>query len=221
MYAEVTVLSCRFCGIHHVIRLESTMSLFTSSREELKRSPLTVIATVIGVLVSTLALLVAWLQYAGVPVAAGPAANVPPAQLRVSNLLVVLAFFGAASLSLSSAVRLLARVHWFAALVVSVLVAVLAAFGTMVMLHLAPPKSLGSDALATAQDLVFWGTAIVFVAVNGLPVLRDLARPNPSSTRPSDSTDGLGALTGAMFVLLAWGGLVSAGLSKLVRLFIA
>lgn len=196
------------------------MSFVANSQEELKRSPLTVVVTVIGVLVSTLALFVAWLQYAGAPVVASPGINVPPAQLRITNLLVVLAFFGAASLSLASGVRLLARVHWFAALAVSVLAAVLAAFGTMVMLHLAPPKSFDADALTTAQDVVFWGTAIVFVAVNGLPVLQDLARPNPRATRPNDGMDGAGVLLAAMIVLLAWGGFVSAGLSKLVRLFL-
>lgn len=196
------------------------MSLVASGREELKRSPITVVSTVVGVVVSFLALLVAWLQFAGSPTTVSVPTNVPPAQLRVGNLLVVLAFLFASSLSFASVVRLLARAHWFAALVVSVPAAVLSAFGTMLVLHLVPPKSLGPDALATAQEVVLWGTCIVFVALNGWPVLQDLARPNPNPSRANDGTDGGGALFAALIVLLVWTGFVSAGLSKLVRVFL-
>lgn len=176
-------------------------------------------ATVVGVLVSFLALLVAWLQFAG-PQAVVPApTSLPSAQLRVSNLLAVLAFYLANSLSLASAVRLLARAHWFAALAASIAAAVLSAFGTMLMLLLVPPKALAPQALATAQDVVLWGTCIVFIALNGLPVLRGIAQPNPDST--PDKNDGLAVLVFALFLLLIWTGLVSAGLSRLVLVFLA
>jgi len=41
------------------------MSLTDSARDEFARSPVTLAATVAGVLVSALALLIAWLQYRG------------------------------------------------------------------------------------------------------------------------------------------------------------
>jgi hypothetical protein len=196
------------------------MSLVESSKDEIKRSPITVVATVVGVVVSSLALLVAWFQFAGTPTNAATPSNASPAPLQVSNLLVVLAFFTATSLSFASAVRLLSRAHWFAALCISVPAAVLSAFGTMLVLHLVPPKILGPDAIATAQDVLFWGTSIVFVAVNGFPVLQDLARPSQNSKGANEAMDGLGGLLLALFLLLAWAGLVSAGISKLIRLFL-
>ena len=195
------------------------MSLVANGRDEFNRSPITVAATVVGVMVSFLALLVAWFQFAGSQAVVAAPSSLPLSQLRVSNLLAALAFYLANSLSLASAVRLLARVHWFAALVASIAAAVLSAFGTMLMLFLVPPRAFAPQALTTAQDVVLWGTCIVFIALNGLPVLRGVAQPNPDST--ADKNDGLGVLVFALILLLIWTGLVSAGLSRLVLVFLA
>lgn len=198
------------------------MSFFEHTKEELRRSPLTVVATIVGVVVSTLALIVGYLQYAGPPAIVSTATVVQSQQLHLSNLLFVLAFFLAASLSLSSAIRMLARVHWFGALFGSVLSAVLAGFGTMVMLMFSPPKALTPERVTDAENLVFWGVTIIFVAVNGLPVVRDLATPVQRNTdRPNDGMDGLGVLGLAVIILRAWSGFVAAGISKLVRLFLS
>jgi len=189
----------------------------------LKRSPIAVLATLAGVIVSALALLVAWLQYAGQPTIASPAvAAATVAKLHVSNLLVVAAFFFAATFSLASAVRFLARVHPFAALVLSVVAAVLSSFCTMAVLSLVPPKQLGSDAMDLAKDTVFYGTAFVFVALNGLPVLQSLAEPDYRKPPPPSGKNGEGGamLFVAFLVLIVWGSLVSTGLSKLVQLFL-
>jgi hypothetical protein len=201
------------------------MSWSNSVREELKRSPIAVVATLAGVMLSALALLVAWLQYAGQPTISSPAAAPVSSKLHVSNLLVVAAFFLAATFSLASAVRFLARVHPFAALVLSVVAAVLSSFCTMVLFSLAPPKQLGSDALDLAKDTVFYGTAFVFVALNGLPVLQTLAEPDYRKLPPTPGKNGKNGEGGAMLfvallVLIFWGSLVSSGLSKLVQLFL-
>lgn len=195
------------------------MSLVASGREEFHRSPITVAATVAGVLVSSLALLVAWLQYAGPQAVATAAPALPSTQLRLSNLLAVLAFYLANSVSLASAIRLLARTHWFAALTTSIAAATLSAFGTMLMLTLLPPKAFSPQAFATAQDVVLWGTCIVFIALNGLPVLQGIARPSPDAKK--EDNDGLGVLVLSLFLLLIWSGLVSAGLQRLVLVFLA
>lgn len=191
-------------------------------KEELKRSPITVIATVVGVIVGALALVVGWLQYIGSPASAPTAAaTTQPGPLRLSNLLVVFAFFLAFSLSLASSVRMLARVHSFGALIVSILAAVLAGFGTMVMLALVPPRSLTAHDWVNAENVVSWGVAIIFVSINGLPVLQDFARPVERKVgQPSDGADGIGVLALGVIFLFAWYGFVAAGISKLVRLFL-
>lgn len=146
-----------------------------------------------------------------------PQLGVVQARLHVSNLLVVTAFFFAATFSLASAVRLLARLHAFAAVVLSVPAAVLASFCTMVVLHLVPPRQLGGDAVYVAKDMAFYGTAFIFIALNGLPVLQTIAQPKGGAT--SDMTVG-DVLFVASFVIIIWGSFVSAGLKKLVEVFL-
>ena len=195
------------------------MSLGESARSEFARSPITLGATVAGVLVSALALLVAWLQYVGQPQGLpGPPAGVVQARLNVSNLLVVTAFFFAATFSLASAVRLLGRVHGFAAVVLSVPAAVLASFCTMVMLNLVPPRQLSDDAVSVARDLVFYGASFLFIALNGRSVVQTVA--DPRGDGKSDMTVG-GVLFGCGIAAVIWGSLVSAGLTKLVQVFLS
>ncbi len=203
-----------------VIRRRSVMSIVANCKEELKRSPVTVGIGVIGIFVAGLALLVGWLQYAGTPIMRVAPRELQPGQLWISNLLLVLAFFLASSFALASIVRLLAPVHWFAALVVSVPAAVLSAFGTMLLLHLLPTKALVPATLVIAQDAVLWGTCLVFVAINGLPVLQEIARSAPNSKSEDNSPNGFGIIFVAVIVLLVWSTLVSEGLSKLVRIFL-
>ncbi len=72
----------------------------------------------------------------------------------------------------------------------------------MVVLHLVPPRQLGGDAVTVARDMVFYGTAFIFIALNGRPVLRTIADPKGGAT--SDMTVG-GVLFGAGIVLVVWG----------------
>jgi hypothetical protein len=196
------------------------MSILTSASSELQRSPITVIATVVGVVASTLAVSIAWFQYSGpIAIQATPAA-VSSARLNISNLLIAFAFCLSSSLSFASAIRLLARTHWFAALAMSVPAAVLPAFGTMLVLYLAPPRALTPEAFATAQDVVFWGTAIIFIALNGFALLREVARSDPDEQKEPKSSEGTGFLVIVVLILMAWSGLVSAGLSKTVKAFL-
>lgn len=65
----------------------------------------------------------------------------------------------------------------------------------MVMLALVPPRSLTADDWVNAENIVSWGVTIIFVSINGLPVLQDLARPVERKVgQPSDGADGIGVL---------------------------
>ncbi|RFF39487.1 hypothetical protein JH299_20690 [Xanthomonas campestris pv. incanae] len=129
----------------------------------------------------------------------------------------VVAFFFGATFSFASIVRLLARLHGFAAVVLSIPAAVLASFCTMVMLRLLPPRQLDGHALTVAEDMAFYGTAFIFIALNGRPVLETIA--SSGAEAKSDMTIG-GVLFGAGIILLVWGKFVSAGLTKLVQIFL-
>ena len=195
------------------------MPMTESVKGEVLRSPITVVATVAGVVVSALSLLVAWLQYAGAPaiVGNGPTQS-NTSGLHISNLLLIVASFLGTSFSCASLIRLLARHHWFAALVLSVPVAVLSCFCTLIILHLAPPKPLTREGFQGACDAVFYGTVFVFVAITGLAVLKDLAHGGDSTSKGSD---GIGAILIGAIVLMVWSTLVSTGTSKLVQIFLA
>ena len=83
------------------------------------------------------------------------------------------------------------------------------------------------ELFATAQDIVYWSTLFVFVALNGQSIARDVATPKTarppaegSEASESKESNGLGALAALLIMLAIWGGLVSAGLSKLTQLFL-
>lgn len=204
------------------------MSFKENIREELEKSPLTVVATVVGVFVAFLALLVAWLQYAGpTAVSSQGVTTSVPLELQLSNLLVLISFFLAASFSSASLIRMLERSHPFPAMVLSVPTAVLASFSTLVIIKLTPPRSMTPELFATAQDVVYWSTLFVFVALNGRSIALDIASPNTSGPHvqtpalsEKKESDGLGMLVALLVMLAIWGGLVSAGLSKLTQLFL-
>ena len=205
------------------------MPLKERALDELKRGPITVTATVVGVLVAVVALLVAWLQYAGPPVipAASTATHSVPSDFRLSNLLLVTSFFLASSLSLASLTHIFDRSHPFQAMVLSIPAAVLSAFFSLLVLQLAPVRPITEQAIETAMDTVFWATLFVFLAINGRSAAKVVVESMPA--RKSDSADlkpsresdeGGGAIIALGLMLLIWGSLVSAGLSKMTQLFL-
>lgn len=205
------------------------MPIGENIRGEFEKAPITVTATVVGVFVAVLALAVAWLQYAGTPTVS-PQSGAPstsPIDLRLSNLLALVSFFLGASFSTASLIRMLERSCPFPAMVLSIPAAVMASFTTLVVLKLSPPRSMTPELFGTAQDIVYWSTLFVFVALNGQSIARDVVspktgRPPAEDSKASESkeSDGLGALAALLIMLAIWGSLVSAGLSKLAQLFL-
>jgi hypothetical protein len=208
------------------------MSIKNNVYEELKRSPITVIATVAGVVVGALALFVAWLTYVSQsPAQAAPSQGtvLQSASLNLSNLSLSIAFFFAATFASASLIRLLARYHGFSAFVLSIPTAALVAFFSLVVLSLAPPKPMNATAFATARDLVFYGTIVIYVAIHGQAILKDMfanGEPQKSESeaaaiKKTDSTQGGGVFVGIALLLLIWSSLVSSGLSKLATMFLS
>ncbi len=154
------------------------MSFVQSAVDEVRRSPVTVLSTVAGLVIAALALFVAYLPYLGHP-AAAPTTGIPtiirPERIDFSNLALCIAFFFAASFTSASIVRMLARVHSFAAFVFSVPFAALTCFLSLVVLHLAPPKAINDLLTGGIVDTVFYGTVFIYVAITGKPVIQDFA----------------------------------------------
>jgi hypothetical protein len=219
------------------------MSMWQYAVEEFKRSPVTVVATVIGVVFAALGLFIAALPYMGQTPA--PLPNVVPidgrpTRLNLANLALCVAFFFALNFSVASLVRMLARVHWFAATVISVPAAVFSGFFSMVVCYLSPPKSFDEPAWNGLVEVVLYGTVFIYVAVHGLPVLRDFAAPKhpakaslteaehqdaispPQKAAPkNDGSDGVFALVAFGILLTIWCNMTSAGLKQMVKLFLS
>lgn len=204
------------------------MSLKERATEEFNRSPIAVAMTVLGVLIAFASLLVAWLQYAGPPaLATSDIAAASAAPLRLTNLLLVTSFFLACSLSLASLIHFLDRSHPFHAMVLSVPAAVLSAFFSLLVFQLAPPRPLENQTLELAQDSVYWSTLFIFVAINGRSAAAATISMQPfvgskSAIRTplGDKQDAGAVMFLVVLQLLIWGLLVSAGLSKLVKVFL-
>lgn len=205
------------------------MSLRENAVKEFRRSPITVAATVIGVTVATLSLLIAWSQNDGqLPTSISTEFDAvsQPNLLSLKNLFILTAFFFASTFSIASLIRLVARLHSFAAFVLSVPAAVLTSFSSLVVLNLVPPRALDATAQAAAIDSIHYGTVAIFVAINGLPILRlffgaFVENSDESKNSTTSGYDGMFILILILFLLFMWSNLVSTGLSRLVTTFLA
>jgi len=77
-----------------------------------------------------------------------------------------------------------------------------------------------------AQDTVLYATIFIFVSINGLRLLKEVAAPGvrresaKKVEEKNDSSEVVGFLGVVGLMLLVWGVLVSAGLSRLSQVFL-
>lgn len=206
------------------------MTLKNHVAEEFRRNPLSVSSTVVGVIIAACGLLIAWLQFIDrVPASEFEPSSIstPPHELSLANILLVVSFFLAASFSTASIIRMIARTHAFPALVLSILGAILVIFASLLVLYLAPPKKMTPEAITAANDAVFYGTVVIFIAFNGLPVISNLAAPISASENKQEGKDEkevkeyIGGMIGMIIILLLiWSVCVGKGQEMLVRTFL-
>jgi hypothetical protein len=202
------------------------MSLRSNIAGELQRTPVAAISAAAGVVVASLSLGLAWHQYQvavpqGAPTGSASVNSHPP-DLALGNILLTVAYFLAATISVALFLRMLGRKHDLTALFGSVPLVALSNFSAILVLYLAPPRPLTRQLFASAQDLVFYSAAAIVIAFCGRAVLRYFAetalRPPASDTRPDrNGSDGIGLLIVMLLVLAIWSWLVFAGQTHLTR----
>lgn len=201
------------------------MSLKSSISDEIRRSPIATITGGAGVLVAALSLLLAWIQYRSNFSPATPLSNginSTQGEIYLGNLLLIVGYFLAITISTAFLIRALAKKHDISALVASVPLAALTNFSTLLLIYLAPPRELSPQLFSSAHDLLFYASAAAYVAFCGMPVVRDLAAP---STPPSisdaenkkESSDALVAFFIGFILLIIWCSLVSSGQKRLTQ----
>lgn len=195
------------------------MSLKENMLNEYERSPITTITGLVCAALAALGLLLAWSQYQG---AASPAiitnneSTSIQGQIHLGNLILIICYFVALTISTAFFVRALSRKHDIAAFATSIPIAALTNFSTLLIMYLAPPKELSQESFSSAHDLLLYASATVYVAFCGLPILRDIATP---SKKESDSAapDGLAALFFCFIILAFWCSLVFSGQERLTK----
>ncbi len=198
------------------------MSLKGNMLNEYERSPIATITGLVCAALAALGLLLAWSQYQGV---ASPAiitsneSTPTQGQIHLGNLLLIICYFVALTISTAFFVRALARKHDIAAFATSIPIAALTNFSTLLIMYLAPPKELSQESFSSAHDLLLYASATVYVAFCGLPILRDIATPSKkeSDSATKEAPDGLAALFFCFIILAVWCSLVFSGQERLTK----
>jgi len=200
------------------------MSLQDSIIDEFRRTPVAATSGALGALIAGLSLFVAWLQSksnaATSSSATSPQLNlIAQDQVHLPNVLLIIAYFVAATVFASIALRLAARKHGVAAFFASVPLLALVNFSVVLVVFLVPPRQVTQQLFVSAHDLVFWASSSIVLAFCGRSVLSNLAEPPPRTSDETAQTklDGTGFLLLSFIVLAIWGGCVYAGQSKLTR----
>ncbi|CAG2082416.1 hypothetical protein XCY_000124 [Xanthomonas euroxanthea] len=202
------------------------MALRSNIVDEIRRAPLATILATTGVIVALLSLGLAWLQYrATVPQATstGSASFINHlSEVGLGNILLVVAYFLAVTISISLFLRMLGRKHDITAFFVSIPLIALSNFSTILVLYLAPPRPITRQLFVSAHDLIFYSAIAIVISFCGGAVLRNFAenasKPTTSNTeQDSTASDGIGLMVVVLLILSVWSWLVFSGQSRLTR----
>lgn len=190
-------------------------TLSAKIKAEFDRAPVATVFTPVGVLVGIAGIVVAWLltqpvgaaasRVGGATISSGARPAVPDA----SAALLIIGVFLALTPAMASVCRFFYAVNRYAAVPLSIVVASLSIFLSRLNANLLGYGALPSERVASLDDLLFYGTVTVFLAVAGGQPLLDFIRqgaPKKGEEITSDYAIGTFGLT-ALTVLL-WGWLV-------------
>lgn len=211
------------------------MSIKKNIAEELARTPLTITIGVVSILVSVFAAIGALHPPTSGAVVTITHLGYDVTPITVANLLNTVAFFLSISLVAALLMSFLMRRHVFVALMLSVPVAVLTSFFSLMFLQLAPPKPMNDMLVSGVVDAIYYGTLFLYVGIGGNPVAdsilnivasgdvrrhvltnRSLSEEEVEQTQKAKYTGFYAVL---VLVFFGWSALVAAGLHRLVKLF--
>ena len=194
--------------------------------DELKRSPIATTAILVGAVGSVLMFIFAGIQPHSPPQTTSPILNgsangVGP--IEVKNVSMVISFFLFSSFLGAGIVRLIAKKHESASIVLSILIASLTNFLTILFVFLAPPRTLSEQLFHAAHDNVFYTSMLVYLTVCGSAVLKDIGRTilSEPEDKPSESSgNGMAFLLVAGILIAIWGWAVFAAQKRLTETFL-
>ncbi|WP_143520276.1 hypothetical protein [Halopseudomonas pelagia] len=201
------------------------MRLIDSASAEFQRSPITVVTGAIGVLVAALSLILAAAQYKVTPEAIGQTRSdltTQALEINLGNIFVIASYFLSSTIVSAIIIRKIARKHDVAALFASVPLAALVNFTAILLIYLAPPRTLSQQLFTSAHDLILYASGAIYISACGVAVLRDMASSTASKksdeeSKGGESSEGLGLLIVPLILLFIWCWLVFAGQTRITQ----
>jgi hypothetical protein len=201
--------------------------MFESISNEFKKSPMSALSGVVGIIVAPLSLMLAWLQFedsSSKLTTLSTSDSVQEASINVGNTLLVMAFFISITVGSAIIIRMLSRKHDLAALFVSIPLASVANFLTMLTIYLTPPRPIDNNLFVSANDLALYASVTIYLVFCGKAILADLFSSSQQKTDDSkgcDKEDDVKTvLVVALFILFVWSKLVFTGQELLSETFL-
>lgn len=205
------------------------MDLWYRVKEEFSRAPVATSCAALGFFIGVIAISIAAMQLdlaAGVAVgthasSVGPITRTSTHGPSAWSALLVIGIFLATTPAFGFVVRTVYRLNAFVALLLSV---VLASLSILLNRMDAAAWGVGAarEGAVALDDLLFYGTMLVFVAVAGGDPLIGLARTigKPDEGAKASSEDGLSVLTAIALTIAIWGATVAWTQGRLVAAFL-
>jgi len=183
-----------------------------------------------GVIVAFLSLLIAWFQFQGIstnPNVSQTTIRIPDGEIFVANALLVIAFFLSITISSALVIRIISRKHEFAAFFISVVLASVTNFLTILVIYLTPPRSLNSELFNSANELVLYASIFIYLVFCGKAVLKDFLslsektdEEDNTRSKSDESSYVWGSLIIVIILFFAWKSCILKGQELLSETFL-
>ena len=198
------------------------MSIWELMKDEAKRGPITLLLNTLMTIIAATSLYVA-LREPNLPSLAGGAvaAQPPPTRSSFAIWLTVAVYLSVTAVG-ASATRMLYRTNAWAALLASLVLAVLSLFLTTWAAERLGLDTTASDAGRAFGNLTLYGILIIYLGVAGGMPLFDLGRTgrNNHKTAADDQNEALGIVGMLVLAVVFWGWIVRAGQTAALKAFL-
>lgn len=194
------------------------MNFKESVREELKKTPIASGCAALGFINSQIFIVLNFFMKKSEPSIAN-SSNLIFTGLDTFNILLVISIFVSISIFFAFIVRLLLKDKFLSALIVSIPLAALINFFSLLLIYIAPPRELNAHLFDSAHSLILYSSVTIFIIFLGNSVFWGLAPSNEIEKSDSrfKSLDLIGAW---IFVWLIWVLFVSMGQNQLTKTFL-
>ncbi|WP_104403508.1 hypothetical protein [Vibrio penaeicida] len=197
--------------------------MLSGVKKEITTTPISSLSALFGAIIAGLALYMAWLQY--------PDSRTINREtdfgtletvlgVNISNTLVIISFYVSLTVCFAILTRYLSSRHSLGATFLSIVLAAVTNFLTMVVIYLSPPRELDHELFVSANDLVLYSSLIFYLMFCGRAVLIDLLSPEKADDDDKFTSNIVGGLWFALIMVVIWCKCVFVGQELLSETFL-